>query len=222
MDETIMSGFFSAFFTFSQSLSGADIEKIDIGERYQIIFESAGNTEILFVAICDAFDSLINIKKLLKEVKNFTILKFGDKIKIVGCDLSCNSELDEFIAKSIVNSYQLDFQEDYINKYQKILDALESNEEILDSALISSTGVTASSDKDKEFLNLMIRQMEAFFRLTGRILDQIILQFQNRYIILFRINQDLVLSCLTKRNVPIGIATLLAEEAALKIAKINK
>ncbi|MHA1231214.1 MAG: hypothetical protein ACTSPQ_11265 [Candidatus Helarchaeota archaeon] len=222
MDETVMSGFFSALFTFSQALCGSDIEIIELGTKYKIVFKSAihGSSEIIFAAICDIYDSIIKIHKVLESIKNYTILKYGDKIDKVGCDLSCVDELDIFIREILTGSEGLPLEGDLYNECKKVLTELDSNTEILDSALISSTGAIASTDKDKEFLNLMIRQLDAFFKFTHRVLDQIILKFQNRYIILYRVNDDLVISSLTKRNVPIGVATLLVEEAASKLAEI--
>ncbi|MHA1270061.1 MAG: hypothetical protein ACTSPY_09775 [Candidatus Helarchaeota archaeon] len=223
MDETIMSGFFSAFFVFSQSLCRSDIESIELGAEYRIVFENAksGSSEIIFAAICDISDSIINVHNTLEAIKNYTILKFGDKIqKCGGCDLNCEKELDKFVDKILSESQKFTFNKNIYSKYQEVLKELDSNVEILDSALISATGVTASTDKDKEFLNLMIKQMDAFFKLTHRVLDQIILSFQGRYIILYRVNDELVISSLTKRNVPIGIATLLVEDAANKLVQI--
>ncbi|MHA1751876.1 MAG: hypothetical protein ACTSYZ_05845 [Candidatus Helarchaeota archaeon] len=222
MDETVMSGFFSAFFVFSQALCGTDINTMELGTKFKIVFDKAihKNNEIIFAAICDVSDSIINVHKTLESIKNYIIFKYGEKINKVGCDLKCYNDLDSFIEKIIYTSQELDIDRELYKKAKEILKDLDANDEILDSALISSTGVTSSTDKDKEFLNLMIKQMDAFFKLTKRVLDQIILKFQNRYIILYHINENLIISSLTKKNVQIGIATLLVEEAASKIAKI--
>jgi predicted regulator of Ras-like GTPase activity (Roadblock/LC7/MglB family) len=220
MNETVMSGFFSAFLVFSQQLCGSDIESIDLGNLYKIVFESTPKRDLLFVSICEASDSIINVKNVLTELKNFTFLKYGDKIKKLGCNLDCNEELNTFVENLLSESQELEIAKELKNKYREILNELDANNEILDSALISSTGLTATTDKDKEFLNLMVKQMEAFFRLTNRTLDQIILKFQDRYIVLYRVNKELVLSSLTKRNVPIGVATLFVEEAANKLANL--
>ncbi|TFF88733.1 MAG: hypothetical protein EU549_02470 [Promethearchaeota archaeon] len=221
MNETVMSGFFSAFFVFSQELCNADIKTIQIGNLYKAVFETSYDEKLIFVAICDISDSLMVIKEVLNKVKGFTFEQFGNEIKEKGCNLDCNNQLNTFIEDILSESQELEISEDLLNKYNDILKDLDRNSEILDSALISSTGVTSTSDKDKEFLNLVIKQMEAFFNLTGRNLDEIILKFQNRHIILYRINEELVLSSLTKRNIPIGVATLLIEEAASEISKLS-
>ena len=223
MNQTVMSGFFSAFFVFSQQLCGQDIKSMDLGKLYKIVFEIPEGKEVIFVAICDISDSSINIRNVLNEVKDYTFINFGEEIKRNGINLDNNNKLNTYVEEILSKSQDLDIGEELLKKYNLILKELvESNNEIIDSALISSTGLTSTSNKDKEFLNLMIRQMEAFFTLTNRVLDQIILKFQNRHIILYRINEDLVLSSLTKRNVPIGITTLLVEEAVEKISKLNK
>ncbi|MBD3227823.1 MAG: hypothetical protein GF329_06510 [Candidatus Lokiarchaeota archaeon] len=221
MNETVMSGFFSAFFVFSQELCQADIKTIQLGNLYKAVFETSEDEQLIFVAICDISDSIINVRNVLEDVKQFTLERFGNKIKEVGCNFDCNNQLNQYIEDILSESQQLEISKELLSKYNNILKELDDNSEILDSALISSTGVTTTSDKDKEFLSLVIKQMEAFFNLTGRSLDQIILKFQNRYIILYRINEELVLSALTKRNVPIGISTLLIEEAAAKISELS-
>jgi hypothetical protein len=91
----------------------------------------------------------------------------------------------------------------------------------LDADLISGNGVPLTKQWKKDFLALCLRQMDAFWKSKKYLLDQIIISYEGRHLILYKINEYLVMSCLIRRDTPLGMATLLIEEAANKINKLT-
>ncbi len=217
MDETIMCGFFSAFFTFTQSLCGADLRDIELGP-YRILFEFVGK-EIILVVFFDKSDSIINVQQHLIKLRDIIKEKYGDVIKKKVCKTEDFEGLNELIDEIILKPQEIKIKEEFKSYCESVLNDLNSTNEIIDCALISIDGIPLLRGTKREFLDLIIRQMDAFWKFKSQVLDQIILYYENRYIILYKINEDLVLSALIRRNTPIGLATLLVEEGAQKIAK---
>ena len=107
-------------------------------------------------------------------------------------------------------------------EYIQLLEELRSNDEIADCTLISVNGITLWQESKKEFLDLSIKQMDAFWKYKTKVLDQVILNYEKKFLILIKINDKLVLSTLIRANTPIGLATLLVEEYANKIQKVSE
>lgn len=217
MDETVMSGFFSAFFTFTQSLLNVDVHDIELGP-FRIMFEVAGK-KVILAAIFDKADSIINVQQKLIKIKEVINTNYEEAIN----NSICNSEdfdgLNDIIEQIIMEPLKGKLNEDLKVKYKVILDKLNSSNEILDCALISINGVPLLGATKQDFLDVIIGQMDAFWKFKSTVLDQIILYYENRYIVLNKVNDNLVLCCFARRNTPIGLATLLIEEASLKIVR---
>ncbi len=217
-DETLASGFISATFNFTQNTFGAEIQDIELGP-YRLLFERGDN--IIIVALFDKYDSIINIREILIKINDTIKNKFGAKIKdFHNHYLEEFNELDEITEKIIS-----ELSHDHISKkikdnYKVILDNFRSNNEILDCDLISVSGVPLIKEWKKDFLDLCLRQMDAFWKSKRYSLDRIILSYEERHVILQKINDNLVLTALIRRNTPIGLAELLIEETANKIFKI--
>lgn len=219
MDETIMSGLFSAFFTFTQKLCGSDIQDIELGQ-YRMLFEIV-EKDLILAVISDKSDSIINIQQKLLDIKNIIRLTYGDKIKEAICNTDDFEGLNE-IVDNVISKQQSNFIDDDLkSQYLKILHDLRSNEEISDCTLISVNGINLGIENKKEFVDLSIKQMDAFWKFKTKVLDQIILYYENKYVILIKINNKLVLSVLTKPNTPIGLVTFIIDEYATKISKID-
>ncbi|TFG00580.1 MAG: hypothetical protein EU541_01850 [Promethearchaeota archaeon] len=219
-NEILTSGFISALFSFSQELFEADIQDIELGS-YRLLFESESKHDLIYLAIFDKLDSIINIRQKLDELTNKIEAKYEkilQKDLITSNDLEGIGELtDEIIKPSISNEYLTNgLKKDLID----ILKEFKNNSEILDADLISGMGIPLSKEWKKDFLALCLRQMDAFWKSKQYLLDQIILSYEGRHLILYKINKNLVLSCLIRRNTPLGMATLLLEESVDKINKI--
>ncbi len=217
MDETVMSGFFSAFFTFTQSLLNADVQDIEIG-HFRILFEVAGK-KIILAAIFDKADSIINVQQKLVKIKGIINQNYLEAINNPICKSEDFDGLNEIIEQIIMDPLQFNLDESKKSKFQEILNKLNSSNEILDCALISISGVPLLGAHNQEFLDLIIGQMDAFWKFKSTVLDQIILYYEKRYIVLHKVNDNLVLCCFARRNTPIGLATLLVEEASSKIVR---
>ncbi len=218
IDENVVSGFFSAFFTFTQTLFSADVQDIELGP-YSMLFEIV-EKEIILVAIYDKADSLINVQQKLTDLKNVISLEYGRKIKQNVCDTDDFKGINRIVEKIILEEKKVQLDEKSKAQYTQLLGDFRSNNEIEDCSLISITGIPLIYETKREFLDLIIKQMDAFWKFKSEVLDQIILSYENRYIILVKINENLVLSALIRRNTPIGLATMLIEEYATKIANI--
>lgn len=218
MDETIMSGFFSAFFTFTQSLCGADLQDIELGP-YRMLFEVVGNALILSV-IFDKSDSIINVQQKLLQLKEVIKANYSDCLNKPICRTEDFQGLGDIIEDLVSKPQEVDISEARKTKYKEILDKVRTSNEILDVALISINGVPLLGANKQEFLDLIIGQMDAFWKFKSTVLDQITLYYENRYIVLHKVNDDLVLCCFARRNTPIGLVTLLVEEASMKISRI--
>ncbi|NVM54576.1 MAG: hypothetical protein HWN66_12805 [Candidatus Helarchaeota archaeon] len=219
MNETVMSGFFSAFFTFTQSLCGADVQDIELGP-YRMLFEIVGKSLILAV-IFDKADSIIYVHQKLTTLKKIIETDYADHIKKNFCKTEDFLGLNDIIDDLISKPQEVGVSEARKIKYMEILEKLRSSNEILDVALISINGVPLLGAAKQDFLDLIIGQMDAFWKFKSTVLDQIILYYENRYIILHKVNGDIVLCCFARRNTPIGLATLLVEEASTKISRIR-
>lgn len=220
MDETVMSGFFSAFFTFTQHLCGADLDDIELGP-YRMLFEAVGK-DLILVIIFDKADSIINVHQKLTEIRTIIESKYGDYLKKKLFHIKDLEGFSETIDNIVTRPQKICIEEDKKNQFLAVLNKLCSIGEILDCTIISIDGFPLSPQIKKEFLDLVIKQMDAFWKSKkGQVLDQIIVSFENRYIILQKIDDYLVLAALAKKSAPIGLITLLIEEGANKIAQIR-
>lgn len=220
MDETVMSGFFSAFFTFTQSLLGVDVQDIELGQ-YRMVFEVVEKSLIL-VAIIDITDSIINVQRKLNQLKSIIIADYHDCIEKSICNSEDFKGLSEIINQLIAKPHETSISEAKKGKSLQILNILRSSSEIIDCALITNDGVPFDSNSPREFLDLIIKQMDAFWKFAkNHILDQIVLYYENRVIILYKVDQELVLCALARRESPIGLVSYLVEEAADKIANLR-
>jgi predicted regulator of Ras-like GTPase activity (Roadblock/LC7/MglB family) len=219
MDETVMSGFFSAFFTFTQSLCRADIQDIELGQ-YRILFDVVGS-ELILCVIFDKSDSIISVGQILTNLKSTILSEYSECIKKKACNTEDFVGLGDIIAELVSKPQFFELNDEAKSKYEKIIQKLHSANEILDCALISIEGIPVLDEGKKEFLDIIIKQLDAFWKFKSEVLDQIILYYEQRYIILHKINDNLILSCFFRRDTPIGLATLLVEEAATKISNIR-
>lgn len=218
VDETILSGFFSAFFSLSQSLFRADVQDIELGP-FRMLFEVIGN-ELILTVLFDKSDSTIPIHQKLIEVRNIIQQRYKDCISNPQCRGEDFSGLNEIIEDLFLNTQTIDIGKDLKNKYLKIIDELSSKNEILDCALVTIEGIPLIMKGKKEFLDLIMNQMEAFWKFKGLMLDQIILNYQKRYCVFYRLNDDLILGAFIRTGTPLERASSLVEEAAKKIAKL--
>lgn len=218
VDETIMSGFFSAFFTFTQSLFKADVQDMDLGP-YRILFEVVGE-ELILVIMFDRSDSILNVQQILIEIKNIIEIRYSDCIMKPFYRIEDFEGLPEIIENLVLNTQTIDIGQDLKHKYLKIMDKLSANNEILDCMLITIEGIPLIMKGRKDFLDLIINQMDAFWKFKGVALDQIILDYEKRYNIFHRVNDDLILGVFVRRDTPIGPAIALVKEVAAKIAKL--
>ena len=219
MNEDLMSGFFSAFFIFAQTSFGFDFQDIRIAD-YRIIFETLEDN-LIIAALFDEKDSIINIKLKLKEIIDMLIADYSDAVKKNVFEKEDFRGMDEKVVEIITSSVDIEISIDDIGKVSEILKKLSSSNEVIDCGLISYSGIPLIQGKEKEFMNIIIKQMDAFWELKKSSLHQIILYFENIYIILLNINDQLVFCATFKRNTPIGMSSYLIEDAADKINQIT-
>lgn len=219
-NEILTSGFISALFNFTQQLFKADIQDLELGP-YRLLFESNKDEDLIYVAIFDKIDSIINVKENLEYLKEKIYSEY--KLKLNN-ELITEDDLPgiEQIVDSIIDSRSnLGISDGMRARYVEILEEFRSNSEILDSDLISGSGVPLTKEWKRDFLELCLRQIDAFWKSKKYLLDQIILSYEGRHLILYKINENMVLSALIRRNTPLGMATLLIEKATTKINKLN-
>jgi len=217
-NETLTSGFISATFNFTQSTFGACLQDMELGP-YRVLFEQGDS--IILVVFFDKYDSIINARETLIELKETIISKFGSELENQITDIEKFKDLDEIVDKIISKASQDQLSDSLKSSYIKILDEFRSNPEIFDCDLITISGVPLLKEWNKDFLELCLRQMDAFWKSKNYVLDQIILSYEERHTILHKINDELVLSAQIRRNTPVGLATLLVEETAAKIANLS-
>jgi hypothetical protein len=217
-EATLTSGFISAAFNFSQDTFGAKIKDIELGP-YKIMFEQQGSliTAVLFEQV----DSIIHIQKILDEIGNLMKLEYAEALDEKLCSPDDYPFIDEKIDKIISQYTTPTLDNSKILEFKSILTTLRANSEILDCDLISASGKPFRKDWNEDFLNLCIKLIDAFWKSKKYVLDQIIVSYQQRILILHRVNEEFVLSALIKRNTPIGMATYLIEEATAKLMKIS-
>ncbi len=216
--ETLTSGFISATFNFTQQTFGTEINELELGP-YRLMFEFT--EDIIIVAFYEKTDSIINIRKKLGELKEIIYDKYKSALKSDICSHEEFEGLNEIIDKLVAESSEIDITDDLKKKYEEILNKFRSNVEILDCDLITSTGVPLTKKWSREFLDLCLRIIDAFWKSKQYVLDQIILTYEQRSLILFKVNNNFVLSALVRRNTPIGLATFMVEEVANKIANLE-
>lgn len=218
-DEYLTSGLLSAIFNFTHELFRAEIQDVEIGP-YKILFESGGE-DLIIVAIFDKIDSIIHIKEKLIKVREKVLGSYQEEIQR---RLNRDEDFKDMGDKldKIIGETSYDYMSEGLKNYLiEVLKDFRKVPEILDCDIISSKGVPLLHEWKKDFLDLCLRQIDAFWKSkisTSLIdLDQVILSYQNRHVILFKINDNLVLSALIRRETPMGLATLLIEELAEKI-----
>ncbi|MHA1300225.1 MAG: hypothetical protein ACTSO9_12460 [Candidatus Helarchaeota archaeon] len=223
-DEDLISGFFSAFFSFTQKLWNANFQDILLGQ-YRILFEWLGE-ELILVAIFDHNDSIIGVQQKLFELKRYleSTPKYNDVIKQDLCDASTFQDLDKTI-ENIVKKPDIIVTINQFTQSRNILKEYMSNNEVLDIALLSIKGRPLFKPKSQEFLDIMIKQIDAFWKFKTKIVDQIILYYENRYIILLKIKNpnldEVIFASLFERNIPIGLSSMIVEDVAKKLSKIK-
>jgi hypothetical protein len=213
---TLTSGFISATFNFTQESFGAEIRDIELGP-YKIMFEQHGSC--IIAILFEHTDSIINIQKILDEIKKTIEKKYSEVLENKLCSPDDYPYIDERIDEIISQYTTHTIDEQKILRYKAILTTLRSNEEILDCDLISASGKPLKKDWNEQFLNLCIKLIDAFWKSKKYVLDQIIVSYQQRILILHKLNDEFIISALIKRDTPIGMATYLIEETANDLSK---
>lgn len=216
-DTTLTSGFISAAFNFTQETFGAEIRDIELGP-YKLMFEQHG--ELITAILFEQSDSIMHIQSVLDEIKNLMNAEYLDAQLEQFCSPEDYPYLDQRIDNIISQYTTPSFSESKILKYKSILTTLRSYSEILDCDLISASGKPLRKDWNEDFLNLCIKLIDAFWKSKRYVLDQIIVSYQQRILILHKFNKEFVLSALIKRDTPVGMATYLIEEATNKLMKV--
>ncbi|MHA1344058.1 MAG: hypothetical protein ACTSQG_08735 [Promethearchaeota archaeon] len=216
-DEQLTSGFISATFNFTQNTFDADIEDLELGP-YKILFEKG--KEIILIALFDKYDSIINVKEILIKINNYIHEKYSVNLKNYLCNMYEFKDLEQVVNEFIIDS-ERNIPEKLKEQYKNVLDSFRSNSEILDCDLISQSGIPLTKEWKEEFLDLCLRMIDAFWKSKQYVLDQIILSYEQRHLILHKINENLILSALIRKNTPLGIATFLVDETAKIIAKLE-
>ncbi len=217
-NETLTSGFISATFNFTEKTFGSEIDDIELGP-FKVLFEVTD--DLILVAFTEKSDSIINIREKLIEIRDIIYEKYAEALKNRLCSPDEFSGLTEIIDKIISESLELGLTETLKQQYRDVLESFRSNEEILDCDLISSSGVPLTKEWKSDFLELCLRMIDAFWKFKRHVLDQIILSYEQRNLILHKINDKLVLSALVRKNTPLGLATFLVDETANIIAKLG-
>jgi hypothetical protein len=216
-ETTLTSGFISAAFNFTQETFGAEIRDIELGP-YKIMFEQCGN--LIVAVLFEQVDSIIHIQNILDEIKNIMDSEYSEAQFEEHCSPDDYPFLDERIDR-VISQYTISpFSESKMIQYKSILTKLRSKSEILDCDLISASGRPLRKDWNEDFLNLCIRLIDAFWKSKRYVLDQIIVSYQKRILILHKFNAEFVLSALIKRSTPVGMATYLIEETTNELMKV--
>lgn len=220
-NEVLTSGFISAIYNFGKELFGGGLHDIELGP-FRVLFESNRGDQIVIIALLDKSDSIINIRQRLVELNDFVHEKYGDHLEKDLVERKVFQDLDEYVRKILIEVKSKPINEATQQKFREIINKFRNNKEILEADLISiTTGKPLYHEWKKDFLDLCLRQIDAFWKSTSYVLDQIILSYHERHVILYRIGNDLVVSALIRRNTPLGLATLLLEEVAQKIEKFR-
>lgn len=221
-NDTLASGLISAIYHFTRELLNSNIEEFEI-ESYKILFESDNDMNILLVAFFDKYDSMINVKTKLKDLKQILISEYKDKLLSEFCCEEDFEGFDEIIDVLFTNTSKKSPIEILKPKYAEILQQFRNTGDIVDCDLISiTTGRPLTHDWKQDFLDLCLRQIDAFYKSTKTLsLEQITLSYKGRHLILYKITDDLILSTLIKRETPLGLANLMIEEYSEKIAKVG-
>ena len=217
-NDTLASGFISATFNFTQSTFGANIKDMELGP-YRVLFELAD--DIIIVAFFEKSDSIINIREKLVKLKETIYSKYADILKKDLCSPDEFEGLSDIIEELVREYSNIGTAEDLKKAYMDILESFRSNEEILDCDLISISGVPLMKEWKEDFLELCLRMIDAFWKSKNYVLDQIILSYEQRHLILHKINDEFILSALVRRNTPIGLATFLVDETSIILAKLS-
>lgn len=218
VDETILSGFFSAFFSLSQNLFSADVRDVELGP-FRMLFEVIGG-ELILTVLFDKSDSSIHIHQRLIEVRNIIQQRYKEVISNPQCRSEDFTGLSEIIQDIFLNTQSIVLSQDLKQKYLKIIDELCSRNEILEATLVTIEGIPLIMKGKKEFVDLLMNQMQAFWKFKGLMCDQLFLYFQKRYALCYRVNDDLILGISSRTDTHIGMLTTLVEVAVKKIAKL--
>ena len=217
-DEYLTSGLISAIQTFSKEIFGADVYDIELGS-YRMIFES-GATNFVLVAVFDKFDSIINIVEKLEMLRKELQSRYQDAFNrdfnkgedFPHIDEICDLVLSDNSVWVISNGLK--------DHLIQALREFKQNVEILDCDILSTAGVPLAHQWNRDFLDLCVRQIDAFWKSTQYMVDQITISYQRRHVILYKINDQLVLTASIRRETPMGMATMLIEDFAQKVSKI--
>ncbi|MGV9199313.1 MAG: hypothetical protein ACOC44_09865 [Promethearchaeia archaeon] len=221
-NDTLTSGFISAMFGFTQKTFKADINDVEIGP-FRVLFESAGenNSELIICAFFDRQDSIISVRERLLKLKEIINEKYCDALEQQLCNKEDFIGLGKDIEKMMEIHADKKLSKAKENEIKKALKNFRSNKEILDCDLITVSGIPLAKEWKREFLQLCLRQIDAFWKSKQYVVDQIIISYRRRHVILYKVNEQFVLTALLRRETPLGMATLLVEEAAAKINKIS-
>lgn len=219
-DEYLTSGLISAILNFSQEIFGADVYDIELGP-YKMLFDSESENSIL-VAVFDKYDSIINISEKLGMLRKELESRYSEALTRdfnTGDDFPhIDMIFDLILSDNSIWQLSSGLKEFLI----KELETFRNNQEILDCDVISTAGIPLVRKWKKDFLDLCLRQIDAFWKSTQYMVDQITISYQKRHIILYKINEQLVLVASIRRDTPMGMTTFLIEDFAQKVSKIFK
>ena len=217
-DEYLTSGLISAMLSLSKEIFGADVYDVELG-RFKMIFEN-GADKFVLVAVFDKTDSIINVVEKLEMLRNELQSRYHEALNR---DFNMGEDFPhiEQVCDLVLSDSSLWVLSESLKDYLiEALAELQENVEILECDIISTAGVPLTRQWNKDFLELCLRQIDAFWKSTNYVVDQITISYQKRHIILHKINDQLVLITLIRRETPMGMATLLIEDFALKVSKV--
>lgn len=218
LDEVVTCGFLSATLSFTNSTFGANINDIEIGP-YRIIFDTDKSIQFVVIALMDSSDSIISIRKKLIEIKNEIIERVGEDLSEILSNK--DARIVGIFEDVLLKTPKINPSDQLLEDFKKTLTQFRENQEILDSELLSTTGMPLFGTDNRAFVDIAISQMDCFWKHKSIILDQIIMSYENQFIILHKVNESLILVSLIRKNTPIGMATMLIEDAAIKLKSIS-
>lgn len=177
----------------------------------------------MLVCLSDITDSVINIRKNLIKLRTIIKSEYKELFESSEDFLNEFEGLEEIVDKIMLESSEKEIQDDLKKKKcANLIDEFISCNEVLNCALISITGIPLINKMKKELLEISIKQMDAFWKFKNKILDQMILFYEDKYIILYKIDSNFVISVLFQNKTPVGFACLLIKEISKNISMVLK
>ncbi|MBD3195161.1 MAG: hypothetical protein GF317_08910 [Candidatus Lokiarchaeota archaeon] len=219
----LISGFFSAIFTFSKSIISRKLEVLEMG-GLRFVFKI--RDELIFVILCDSTASILFVSTRLKKISDVFFNEYDNIEKIKDYEEIENQTFEKTVESIIAGQDEI-FKSKSL--YSKIIDLFKDlifQNEILGAAVLSTNGNIIYSSLPNDIMVRSLKELEIRFMTGAMALPEMFYSLENGQKVFSQLvkipwkSDSFLIVLLFDKTVPLGMAELQLNRVGKKIVNI--